>query len=53
MIDSAVYEEDGQYYLFLKSEKNPETIILEKAEHLCGPWTRVAWNHPDDFRRRI
>ena len=41
VIDSAVYEEGGQYYLFLKSEKNPETIILEKAEHLCGPWTRV------------
>ncbi|MBQ6564749.1 MAG: glycoside hydrolase family 43 protein [Clostridia bacterium] len=41
VIDSAAYEENGVYYLFLKSEKNPGTIILEKADTPLGPWTRV------------
>ena len=41
VIDSAAYEEDGRYYLFLKSERNPETIILQEAESPRGPWRRV------------
>ena len=41
VIDSAAYAEDGRYYLFLKSEKNPETMILETAEDTRGPWERV------------
>ena len=41
VIDSAAYEENGSYYLFLKSEKNPETIIMERASSTDGPWTRV------------
>lgn len=36
IIDSAIYEEDGFYYRFLKSEANPETIILEKGASLTG-----------------
>lgn len=36
IIDSAIYEEDGFYYRFLKSEANPETIILEKGSALTG-----------------
>ena len=41
VIDSAAYEENGKYYLFLKSEKNPQTIILEEGETANGPWKRV------------
>lgn len=41
VIDSAIYEEDGFYYMFLKSEGNPEKIILLQAEHVGGPYTRV------------
>lgn len=40
VIDSAAYEENGRYYLFLKSERSPETIILESAPGATGPWTR-------------
>ena len=41
VIDSAIYEEDGRYYLFLKSTANPENIILLQAPSLEGPWERV------------
>lgn len=41
IIDSAVYEENGTYYRFLKSERNPETIILQKGKTLTGEYTRV------------
>lgn len=40
VIDSAIYEEDGSYYMFVKSEGNPEKIILLKAEHAAGPYFR-------------
>ncbi len=42
VIDSAMYEEDGWYYLFVKSEKNPETIILLKSQSITGPFERVT-----------
>lgn len=42
VIDSAMYEEDGQYYLFVKSEGNPERLILLKSERITGPFERVA-----------
>lgn len=41
VIDSAMYEENGRYYLFVKSEKNPETMILLQSEHATGPFERV------------
>ena len=41
IIDSAIYEENGLYYMFVKSEGNPEKIILLKAEHAAGPYERV------------
>ena len=40
-IDSAMYEEDGRYYLFVKSEKNPETMIELVGETVTGPFTRI------------
>lgn len=41
VIDSAIYEEDGRYYLFVKSEENPAKIILLSSEHAAGPYQRV------------
>ena len=35
------YSENGAYFLFLKSDRNPERIILLKADHAQGPYTRV------------
>ena len=41
-IDSAMYEEDGKYYLFVKSEDNPANIIELVSDHADGPFTRIA-----------
>lgn len=40
IIDSAIYVENGRYFLFLKSDHNPERIILMQADHAEGPYTR-------------
>lgn len=42
VIDSAMYEENGSYYCFLKSEGSPSHVILVKSSHVTGPFTRVA-----------
>ncbi len=41
VIDSAMYEEDGRYYLFVKSESNPARIILLESENVTGPFKRI------------
>lgn len=41
VIDSAIYEENGSYYMFLKSDNNPERIILLRAENAEGPYERI------------
>jgi len=41
-IDSALYEEDGKYYLFVKSEKDPERVILLRGPSVTGPFERVS-----------
>ncbi len=41
IIDSAIYEENGNFYRFLKSEKNPVGLILEKGNEIIGDYTRV------------
>ncbi|MBQ8159589.1 MAG: glycoside hydrolase family 43 protein [Clostridia bacterium] len=41
VIDSAIYEENGLYYMFIKSDHNPSMVILEKSASLQGPWERV------------
>ena len=40
-IDSAMYEEDGKFYLFVKSEENPATMIELVSDHVTGPFQRV------------
>lgn len=41
VIDSAIYESNGHFYCFLKSENNPSGIILLKADSITGPYTRI------------
>ena len=41
VIDSAIYLENGKYFMFLKSDRNPERNILLKADHAEGPYQRV------------
>jgi len=41
IIDSAIYEENGDFYCFLKSEKNPTAIILQKGKTITGEYTRI------------
>lgn len=41
VIDSAMYEEDGLYYLFVKSEGNPEKLILLRSANITGPFERI------------
>ena len=41
IIDSAMYEENGVFYLFVKSEGNPEKIILLRSENATGPFERI------------
>ena len=41
IIDSAIYIEDGKYFLFVKCDHNPETILLLKSDHAEGPYERV------------
>ena len=41
IIDSALYEEDGSYYLFVKCSRNPGRILLLRADEITGPYTRI------------
>jgi len=41
VIDSAVYEENGAYYMFLKSEGDPPGIMLVRGETVMGPYKPV------------
>ena len=41
VIDSAMYEEDGKTYLFVKSDTNPERVIMLSADRPTGPFSRV------------
>ena len=50
-IDSAIYEENGIWYMFLKSENILETIILLKADKATGPYKRMA--SFDKFAERL
>ena len=41
VIDSAMYEENGKYYLFVKSDHHPARVILLQADHATGPFERI------------
>ena len=40
IIDSAMYEENGKYYLFIKGEENPKRIMMLEGDHVHGPFRR-------------
>ena len=40
VIDSAIYAENGKYFMFLKCDHNPERIMLPQADHAEGPYSR-------------
>lgn len=42
VIDSAMYCQDGHYYLFVKSESNPASIILLESDQITGPFKRIT-----------
>jgi len=39
-IDSAIYEENGKYYMFVKSENLEETILMLQSDEITGPYER-------------
>lgn len=41
IIDSAIYEANGMFYRFLKSEADPAGIIMQKGTSLTGEHTRI------------
>lgn len=41
VIDSAIYEEDGKYYLFVKCERNPSRILLLVSDEITGTYESV------------
>lgn len=42
VIDSAIYRENEKYYLFVKSDRNPERNILLVADDVEGPYRRSS-----------
>lgn len=42
VIDSAMAEEDGVYYLFVKIDQSPSRIIMLRAPSVTGPFERVT-----------
>ena len=41
VIDSAIYEENGKYYMFLKSHGNPNRNMLLTSDSITGEYKRV------------
>lgn len=41
VIDSAMYTENGKYYLFIKGQGNPHRIMLMEGDHVTGPFRRI------------
>ena len=50
IIDSAMYQENGCYYLFVKSEADPESVILLKSDSVTGPFTLVP-EYQDEMKK--
>lgn len=41
VIDSAIYEDGGRYYMFIKNHCNPNRVVLLAADSVTGPYERV------------
>jgi len=42
VIDSAMYEENGIFYFFVKSDGNPAMVIMLKSDNITGPFSRIS-----------
>lgn len=42
IIDSAIYGENGRFYLFVKCDHDPEHILLLCSENVEGPYERIG-----------
>lgn len=42
VIDSAIYEEHGMYYLFVKSDANPANNLMLRSAQITGPYERIT-----------
>ncbi len=40
-IDSAMYEENGKYYMFVKGMGNPVRVFMLESDHVTGPFRQV------------
>ncbi len=41
VIDSAMYRENGKYYLFVKKSKNPQQVIELASDSITGPFVPI------------
>ena len=41
VIDSAIYEDEGTYYLFAKSDNNPNSVIMLKSDSITGKYEKM------------
>ncbi|MDO5336522.1 MAG: glycoside hydrolase family 43 protein [Eubacteriales bacterium] len=41
VIDTAIYEENGKFYMFIKSEENPARVQLMRADQVRGPYETI------------
>ena len=41
VIDSAMYRENGKFYLFVKKSKNPQQVIELVSDSITGPFTPI------------
>lgn len=48
VIDSAMYEEDGKFYLFVKGQGKPNRLMLLEGDHVRGSFRRI-----EAFDRRM
>ena len=40
IIDSCMVEENGKFYLWVKSDRNPCAVIMYESDNITGPFTR-------------
>ena len=47
VIDSCMVEENGKFYLWIKSDRNPCSVLLYSSDCITGPFTRMESFEPE------
>lgn len=47
IIDSCMVEEKGKFYLWVKSDNNPCSVLLYESDNITGPFTRKTSFEPE------